>query len=119
MAGSTTRTDEEAKRRNKLAILSLLLGKVAGIAGIVLAFSPYRTVGGALLVLAFVLVSTAVGLTLTSFRKRKLEEDSSVAILEKMVRDGTLKQHLRDVEEKLRAERDSATRDIEANTDAS
>lgn len=109
----------EQKRRNRSALISLLIGKLLGIAGVILTFSAYRTVGGALIFLAFVFVGGAVYMTMGSFRRQKQAELSDAAVIERMVREGTLKDHLRDVEQKLRAEREEHEREIAKNTDAS
>ncbi len=106
----------ELKRRNRIALLALLGGKVCGIVGVILAFSAYRPVGGALIFLAFVFVGASIYMTMGSFRKQKRAEMSDAAVLEKMVREGTLKDHLRDVEQKLRAEQEAHEREITKNS---
>ncbi len=106
----------ELKRKNRIALLSLLAGKLLGIAGVILTFSDYRSVGGAMIALAFVFVGVSVFVAIGSFRRQRQEELSDLAVLEKMVRGGTLKDHLRDVEQKLRAEHEEHTREIDRNS---
>jgi len=106
----------EQKRRNRIALVMLLVGKVLGILGVILAFTAHRTIGGVLLALAFTCVAITIGMSLGTFRKRHDDELSEAAVLEKMVREGTLKDHLRDVEQKLRKERDEQEKEIEKNS---
>jgi cyanate permease len=94
------------KNRNRLALMALVLAKVCGIVGIILAFAGQRTAGAVLIGFAFVFVAFAIGLTVAVMRVSEHEETGDLAVLEKMVREGTLKQYLRDVEDKLREERE-------------
>lgn len=106
----------EQKRRNRIALTTLVVGKLLGILGIILAFTAHRTLGGVLLALAFTCVAVTIGMSLGTFRKRRDDELSEAAVLEKMVREGTLKDHLRDVEQKLRKEHEEQNREIDRNS---
>jgi hypothetical protein len=70
---------------------------VFGIAGLIVGATSYRAVGGALLVFDAVLLVIAAYLGLRNMRDEKLEEKDQKSVLERMMREGTLDQYLRDL----------------------
>ena len=88
-----------ANSRNFVALALLVLAKVLGIGGLIVAGSGHRTAGAVLLALDGVLLVAAVVICLRGLRARKSEDEESKAMLAKMVREGTLKEFLREVEQ--------------------
>lgn len=96
-------TPSAHRSRNRLAFGLLLAGKVIGLIG--LAVSMYhRAFGAALLVLAGVLVVSAIVVALRTMRARDAEDASDKARLREMMKDGTLQEHLRELEAELAGE---------------
>ncbi len=89
----------DIKARNGIALAMLLFGKMAGIAGLVVGVTDYRVVGAMLLALDGALLSGAVVMALQNMRAQRAEELDQKQVLEKMVREGTLDQFLRDLRE--------------------
>jgi uncharacterized membrane protein required for colicin V production len=83
--------------RNHIALAVLIVGKVFGIAGLVVG-STSRLLGGALLGLDGVLIVAAVVLCLHTMKARSRQDDGHKDVLRQMMREGTLKQYLRDLE---------------------
>jgi hypothetical protein len=80
-----------------VAIPVLISAKVFGVVGLVLGFTSYRPVGGVLLALDGVLLGVTVALSVRAMRSAAIEEKTHKQILEQMVREGTLRQYLRDI----------------------
>lgn len=83
--------------KSQLALACLILAKVVGIAGLVLSYTELRTLGAALLVLDGVLLLTAVILAIWNGKEMAQESETEKDLLERMLREGTLKQHLKDL----------------------
>lgn len=83
--------------RNHLALAILVVGKLFGIAGLVVGSSS-RVLGGTFLGLDGVFIVAAVVMCLRTMKAREKEDDGHKQVLRQMVREGTLKQYLRDLE---------------------
>jgi uncharacterized membrane protein YebE (DUF533 family) len=90
----------DTKARNQLAMATLVFAKVFGIAGLILGATSHRVVGGALLVFDGFLLAFAAYLGVRNMKEEKVEETDQKQVLQRMMREGTLDQYLRD----LRAE---------------
>lgn len=84
--------------RNYFALTLLIVGKLLGIGGLVLGSSS-RVLGGLLLGLDGIFIVAAVVLCVRTMSARTQEERGHKAILRQMMKEGTLKQYLRDLEE--------------------
>ena len=93
---------ELIRNRNKLALGLLVLAKVLGVAGLVVAASD-RFAGGFLLALDGVFIVGAVVLALGTMQRRNKEEEAHKQVLEQMLREGTLEQYLKDLRAEGRA----------------
>ena len=87
----------EPKSQNHLALFLLILGKALGIGGLILG-AVHRVAGGTLLVLDAVFIVAAITVALRVSRKQATEAASDKETLARLVREGTLKQYLRDIE---------------------
>lgn len=76
----------------------LIAGKVFGVVGLALGTTDYRILGGTLLAFDGVLLLTAAVVATRSMKKAKSEEKDHKQMLRQMIREGTLKQYLRDLE---------------------
>lgn len=83
--------------RNYAAIAVLVVGKLLGIVGLVTGAAS-RVLGGSLLVLSGVFIAMAIALCIAVMRARAVEEDAQKKVLRQMMREGTLKQFMRDIE---------------------
>ena len=116
MPESASYTPESFRTRNSLALGSLIVGKILGVIGLIVGVAGYRTLGATFLVLDGVLLVTAVVLCLRNMRGRAKEEASHKQMLAQMIREGTLNQYLRDLEnEKRQQERDALNKDDEGD----
>ncbi len=88
---------EKIRFRNYTAMGLLVVGKLFGIAGLVVA-SRSRLLGGTLLGLDGVLITAAVIVALAAMKTHARDDDEQKALLRRMMREGTLKQALRDLE---------------------
>ncbi len=93
------------RSRNQLALVTLVTGKLLGIGGLILGGSTHRTLGGLLLVVDAVCIVVAIVLCARNMRGRAKEDAGHKQILAQMVREGTLQQYLRDLQEEQRAEK--------------
>lgn len=84
--------------RNHLALGLLIVGKAIGIGGLVVSSAGSRLIGGLMLGLYGILIVAAVVMCIVMMRDRKREEVGHKAVLAQMVREGTLKQYLRDLQ---------------------
>ena len=82
---------------SSLAIFLLVLGKVFGIAGLIVG-SVNRTLGGILLGLDGVCIVAALVIALRNSREQVKEADADKAVVARLVREGALKQYLREIE---------------------
>ena len=82
---------------NSLAIFLLVFGKALGIAGLIVG-AVNRTLGGILLVLDGVFITAALVIALRNGREQVKEADADKAVLARLVREGALKQYLREIE---------------------
>ncbi|MBX3205973.1 MAG: hypothetical protein KF764_12955 [Labilithrix sp.] len=99
------------RSRNKVALALLIVGKLFGIGGLALG-STSRVLGGALLGVDGLLIVVAVVMCVVTMKARAREDASEKQILRQMMKEGTLKQYLRDLE----AEERGATADDAADT---
>ncbi|MFO0738107.1 MAG: hypothetical protein U0270_19600 [Labilithrix sp.] len=88
---------------NSLAIFLLVLGKALGIAGLMVG-TVNRVAGGILLLLDGILIVAALVIALRNGREQAKEADNDKAVLARLVREGSLKQYLREIEEDEKAE---------------
>ncbi|HVH40978.1 MAG TPA: hypothetical protein VM925_01505 [Labilithrix sp.] len=102
------------RSRNRLALALLVVGKLLGIAGLVVG-SAHRFAGGLLLGFDGLLIVVAVGVSLRTMKAREAEDSGHKELLRQMMNEGTLKQYLRDLE----AERESEGAGPSAPADAS
>lgn len=91
--------DSTSKSRNQLAFAMLILGKLFGIAGLILGATSHRIAAGTLLVVDGLMLSAAAVISIRNMKAKAVEEKSHKAILEQMMREGTLRQYLRDIRE--------------------
>lgn len=89
----------ETNSRNFIALALLVLAKALGIGGLIVG-AHHRVLGGTLLVLDGVFLVAAVAICLGVSRARSKAEIGQKEILAQMVREGTLKQYLRDLEQR-------------------
>jgi|GEM_PF-3281094 len=89
------------RSRNYLALGLLVVGKLLGIGGLVVGSSS-RVLGGTLLTLDGILIVAAVVVCVATMRARAKEDDGQKEVLRQMMKEGTLKQYLRDLEEEQR-----------------
>jgi hypothetical protein len=87
----------DAKSRNQVAMPMLVFAKVFGIAGLILGATSYRFLGGTMLVFDGVLLAFAVYLGIRNVKEEKVDEEDHKKVLERMMREGTLDQYLRDL----------------------
>lgn len=87
--------------RNFVALALLILAKALGIAGLIVG-AHHRFAGGFLLALDGVFLASAVALCLGVARARNKAEIGQKEVLAQMIREGTLKQYLRDLEQRPR-----------------
>jgi hypothetical protein len=85
------------RTRNRLALALLIVGKLFGIAGLAIAGS-HRTAGGLLLALDGLLIVSAIVVSLRTMKRHAVQDEGDKELLRKMIREGTLQQHLRDLE---------------------
>ncbi len=95
------------RSRNYLALGLLIVGKLLGIGGLVVGSSS-RILGGTLLALDGILIVGAVVVCLGTMRARTKQDAGQKELLRQMMKEGTLKQHLRDLEEEQRSASRSA-----------
>lgn len=104
---------ENLRLRNYTALGLLIVGKLFGIAGLVVGGTS-RVLGGGLLALDGILITAAVIVAIRTMRARAQEDEGHKAILRQMMKEGTLEQHLRDLE----AEKAAAEKSADASTPA-
>ena len=73
-------------------------GKIIGVGGLVVGAGGYRVAGGLMLLLDGLFISTAVALCILEMNPRAKEEVGHKEVLAQMIREGTLKQYLRDLQ---------------------
>lgn len=95
-----------ARSSNSLAIFLLVLGKVCGITGLIVA-GWSRVLGGILLGLDAVLIVAAIVLALRNGQKQIKEANADKEVVARLVREGALKQYLREIEDEKKAEETS------------
>jgi hypothetical protein len=88
---------ETLRSRNYVALGLLIVGKLLGIGGLVVG-SSFRVLGGTLLGLDGLFILSAVVLCLRTMKARAREDMGQKAVLRQMMKEGTLKQYLRDLE---------------------
>lgn len=93
--------DKEAIRtRNRLALVLLVVGKLFGIAGLIVG-GKNRTLGAVLLGIDALLIMVAIAISLRTMKERATEDAGQKELLRQMIKEGTLKQHLRDLEAEM------------------
>lgn len=76
----------------------LIAAKIFGIVGLVLGATSFRPLGAALLAMDGALLAATVAVVVRRMRHVAQEEETHKQILAQMVREGTLRQYLRDIE---------------------
>lgn len=99
-------TPADHRFRNRLAIGLLIGGKVVGLIGLAIG-SAHRVAGAVLLGIAAVLVVSAIVVSLRTMKARETEDSSDKERLREMMKDGTLQEHLRELEAELASDRKS------------
>jgi len=94
------------RSRNYLALGLLIIGKLLGIGGLVVGSSS-RVLGGTLLALDGTFIVAAVVICLGTMKARAKQDAGQKDVLRQMMKEGTLKQYLRDLEEEQRTLRSS------------
>jgi hypothetical protein len=82
----------------------LVAAKIFGLVGLVLGLTSYRPLGAVLLALDGVLIAATVFVTVRTMREEVEQEQTQKQVLAQMVREGTLRQYLREVEASMRGE---------------
>ncbi|MBX3210712.1 MAG: hypothetical protein KF850_01630 [Labilithrix sp.] len=85
------------RSRNQVALGLLIVGKLFGIAGLALG-STSRILGGSLLGIDGLLIVVAVVMCVLTMKAREREDADEKQVLRQMLKEGTLKQYLRDLE---------------------
>ncbi len=83
----------------------LVAAKIFGLGGLLLGLTSYRPLGAVLLAIDGVLLAATVVLTVRRMRGEVEEEQTQKQVLAQMMREGTLRQYLREVEASMRGER--------------
>jgi len=96
---------EPKSSRNFFALFVLLFGKALGIAGIVVG-SQHRALGAVLLGLDGVCIAAAIAIALQVGRSHAKETEDDKQMLARMIREGTLKQYLRDLDDEANRAKD-------------
>jgi hypothetical protein len=86
--------------RNYVALFVLILGKALGIGGLIVG-AVHRVAGGTLLALDGVFILAAIVLCLRVARGQAQAAQDDKRVLARLIREGTLKQYLRDLEKDL------------------
>jgi hypothetical protein len=95
---STPHMPDIFRSRNQLALTALVTGKLLGIGGLVLGASVHRTLGGLFLCIEGLCIVIATVFCVRNMRGRTKEEAGHKQVLAQMMREGTLKQYLRDLQ---------------------
>ena len=114
----TPMTAESETQQNTLAFVLVLLSKVFGIVGLIVG-AFHRVAGGTLLLLdgLFIIASVVLCVRLGKKQAKAAEDDRKVVA--RLVREGTLKQYLRDVEAEARAAEGRGTSTSETRASSS
>ena len=105
------------RSRNYLALGLLIVGKLLGIGGLVVGSSS-RILGGTLLALDGILITAAVIVCVGTMRARAKEDAGQKELLRQMMKEGTLKQYLRDLEDEQRTKRAAESDDSDDSDDS-
>lgn len=100
MVATAQSAQSTVRSNNRLALVLLIVGKLLGVAGLVVG-SHHRAAGATLLGLDAVLIVAAVTVALRTMKAGAVEDDGHKALLRQMMKEGTLKQHLRDLEAEM------------------
>lgn len=100
-----------ARSSNSLAIILLVIGKVCGIAGLIVA-AWSRVLGGVLLALDAIFIVAAIVIALRNSQKQVKEANADKEVVARLVREGALKQVLREIEDEKKKD-DGDTSDDE------
>jgi hypothetical protein len=106
---------ETFRFRNPTALALLIAGKMIGIGGLIVG-SEARVLGGILLGIDGVCIVAAIAVSMRTWSERSREELSQKDVLRQLVKEGTLQQFLRDIEEERKAaevEKKAAARERE------
>ena len=85
------------RSRNHFALALLVVGKLFGIGGLVVG-SSHRLAGGTLLGIDALFIVVAIVFCLRTMKAREAEDAGHKDLLRQMMKEGTLKQYLRDLE---------------------
>lgn len=83
---------------NRFAIFCLVMAKVAGVAGIALAYCGFRTIGGPLLVVDGVMLVLALALCCWAGQTTNRQDETDREVIARMMRDGTLRSCVKELE---------------------
>jgi hypothetical protein len=86
--------------KNGIALACVGAAKVCGIGGVAAGFAHQRALAVTLMSGAGVLLALAVTICILVMKDQAQEETTDKAILERMMREGTLKQYLADLQVK-------------------
>ena len=98
----TSMPAESETQHNTLAFVLVLLSKVFGIVGLLVG-AIHRVAGGTLLLVDGLFIISSVIICVRLGKKQAKAADDDRQIVARLVREGTLKQYLRDVEAEARA----------------
>ncbi|MBX3261455.1 MAG: hypothetical protein KIS78_17665 [Labilithrix sp.] len=107
---------QQQRSRNQVALGLLIVGKLFGIAGLALG-STSRVLGGTLLGVDGLLIVVAVTICVVTMKAREREDANEKQVLRQMMKEGTLKQYLRDLEAEERGAPADRIRERERDAD--
>lgn len=104
---------QQVKSQNRLAVGLIVAAKVFGVLGIILAWAGVRTLGAIFLLIDGLLLLAAVIVTVMAKKEQVVTAsvEEQKAILEAMVKDGTIDRYLREIRERD-AKADEADADV-------
>lgn len=82
---------------NTIAIGSLVLAKVFGLFGVVIAYAGNQKLGGFLLLLDGLMIFSAIVFALIMSKQLEKKEETEQDLLRKLMDNGTLKYHLKEI----------------------
>ncbi len=95
--------------RNFFALFLLIFGKALGIVGLMVG-SRHHTLGAVLLVLDGVCIAAAIAVALQVGRAQAKETEEDKERLARMIREGTLGQYLRDLDDEAKSAKEREPR---------
>lgn len=82
---------------NRIAFIFLIIGKVCGLLGLIVACLQFKSLGASLLFVDGVFIFFALSVCLYSSSLLSKAESSEKQIIERLHKEGTLKQYMKDL----------------------